>query len=125
MTAAELNNRLRQILSTELGVYNNNTPSIWVYGSSSAPPSISSGLECLITQNPIGYAKNSSAGQKYKDQKWEVVLKNYKRDSKLVQAISRIEKNFVIAQITHFPFTNETIEQARILIKDPVVFTRI
>lgn len=125
MTPAELNTRLRKILSAELGVYNNNTPSIWVYGSSSAPPSTSSGLECLITQNPIGYARNSSAGQKYKDQKWEVVLKNYKRDSKLIQAITKIEKNFVIAQITHLPFTNETLEQARILIKDPIVFGRI
>lgn len=125
MTAAELNARLRKLLLSELGLYSNNTPSIWVYGSNSLPPSVSSGLECLITQNPIGYAKNSSAGQKYKDQKWEVILKNYKRDSKLIQAITKIEKNFVIAQITHFPFTNESLEQARILIKDPVVFTRI
>jgi hypothetical protein len=120
MNAADLNAKLRALLSTELGVYSNGTPSIWVYGSSSNPPSASNGLECLIRQNPIGFAGGSSAGQRYKPQQWEVVLKNWNKDSNLIKALSKIEQNFCVTSVVHIPFTGEFIEQAKIMIKDPI-----
>ncbi len=120
MNVAELNTQLRTLLSTELGVYSNGTPSIWVYGSASNPPSVSNGLECLIRQNPIGYAGGSSAGQRYKPQQWEIILKNWKRDSNLIKAISKIEQRYCVMSLTHIPFSNEFIEQATIFIKDPI-----
>lgn len=122
MNASELNARLRILLSSELGAYSNGAASIWVYGSNSLPPSISSGMECLIRQIPIGYARSSSSGQKYKPQEWEITLKNYKKDSNIDKAIRKIEQSFAVNEVVHMPFTTETIEQARIRIKDPIFF---
>jgi len=122
MNASELNARLRVLLSSELGTYSNGTASIWVYGSNSLPPSVSNGMECLIRQIPIGYARSSSSGQKYKPQEWEITLKNYKKDSSIDKAIRKIEQSFAINEVVHMPFTTETIEQARIRIKDPIFF---
>ena len=122
MIIADLNIKLRSLLTPELGTYSNGALSIWAYGSSNPPPSVSNGLECLIRQVPLGYAKSSSAGQKYKVQEWEIYLKNYKKDLNMSKAIVKIEKAFSVIQVTHMPYTSDAIEQARILIKDPVVF---
>jgi hypothetical protein len=122
MNLAELNTKLRALLTPELGTYSNGSLSIWAYGSSNPPPSVSNGLECLIRQVPLGYAKSSSAGQKYKIQEWEIYLKNYKKDLNLSKAIIKIEKSFSVIQVVHMPYSLDTIEQARILIKDPIVF---
>lgn len=122
MIIADLNIKLRSLLTPELGTYSNGALSIWAYGSSNPPPSASNGLECLIRQVPLGYAKSSSAGQKYKVQEWEIYLKNYKKDLNMSKAIVKIEKTFSVIQVTHMPYTSDAIEQARILIKDPVIF---
>ncbi|MFM6152639.1 MAG: hypothetical protein ACKPE3_06485, partial [Sphaerospermopsis kisseleviana] len=52
MRAVDLRRILTTLLSTELGTYTNGVPSVWVYGSSSQPPSSSNGLECLIKETP-------------------------------------------------------------------------
>jgi len=122
MNVSELNARLRVLLLPELGTYINGTASIWVYGSNSLPPSVSNGMECLIRQIPLGYARSSSSGQKYKPQEWEIILKNYKKDNNIDKAIRNIEQSFPVSEVVHMPFTTETIEQARIRIKDPIFF---
>jgi len=119
-TAAELRAKLATLLAADLGKYFNNQPSIWVYGSNADPPSASDGLECLIKQVPMGPAQGSSGGQRYKPQQWEVVLKNFKRSSNLVNALRKIEINFVVYRYSHTPATDTVFEQARIIIFAPI-----
>jgi hypothetical protein len=120
MNVSELRSQLSALLASELGRYPNNQLSIWVFGSSSNPPSSSNGLECLIKEVPGGYAKRSSGGQKFKPQEWEIVLKNYSPSSKLATAIAKIEKRFTVTSCRHTPSTTDAIEQARIFIYDPI-----
>jgi hypothetical protein len=119
-TALELRAKLTTLLASDLGKYSNNQPSIWVYGSNADPPSASDGLECLIKQVPMGPAQGSSGGQRYKPQQWEVVLKNFKRSSNLVNALRKIEINFVVYRYSHTPATDTVFEQARIIIFAPI-----
>jgi aspartate/tyrosine/aromatic aminotransferase len=124
MNDIELKNKLLEVINNELGYYRNNQKSIWVYGSVSQPPSSSDGLECLIKQQPNGVAQAVSGAKKYKPQMWEITLKNYKPSSKLVEAIAKIELEFIVNSCNHIPATNEIFEQARILIFDPIVISR-
>lgn len=125
MNVVELKTSLQSLLATELGTYTGNIPSIWVYGSAQAPPSTSTGLECLIRQLSLQPAQGSSAGYKYKPQQWEVILTNFKQDSKLIKAIEKIESRFKVIQYTHQPFTNTEYERARLLIFDPIFVPNI
>jgi len=120
MNVAELKTQLQDLLLPELGSYTNGLKSVWVYGSAQDPPSVSNGLECLIRQVPSGAARGSSAGQRFKPQEWEVVLKNFKRDSNLVKALRKIEVRYVVLRYSHIPFSNEFFESARIVIFDPI-----
>ncbi|MFM6200050.1 MAG: hypothetical protein ACKPE1_13070 [Dolichospermum sp.] len=119
MTVAELRTKLATLLASDLGKYSNNQLSIWVYGAAQDPPSASDGLECLIQQMPLNPAQGSSGGQRYKPQHWIVTLKNFKKSSNLVNALRKIETNFVVRQYSYFPFTATVFEQARITIFDP------
>jgi hypothetical protein len=121
MKVADLRKILTTLLATELGVYANGTPSVWVYGSSSQPPSSSNGLECLIKETPDTVAMATSAGYKYKPQLWEVTLRNWAKNSNLPLAVSKIEKRFNVTRYTHLPAASDTLEQSRILIFDPIV----
>jgi hypothetical protein len=119
-TVAELRTKLAALLAPDLGKYTNGCPSVWTYGSNADPPSASDGLECLIKQVPMGSAQGSSGGQRYKPQQWEVVLKNFKRSSNLVNALRKIEINFVVYRYSHTPATDTVFEQARIIIFAPI-----
>ena len=121
MKAIDLRKILTALLSTELGTYTNGTVSIWVYGSSSQPPSSSSGLECLIKETPDTAAQPTSAGTRYKPQIWEVTLRNWAKTSNLATALNKIEKRFIVQRYTHLPATSDTLEQSRVLIFDPIV----
>lgn len=125
MNVIELKEKLQNLLINELGVYTNNIPSIWVFGSSQNPPSKSTGLECLIKQMPMGIAKGSSAGMKYKEQIWEITLINCKQDSNLVKAVQKIEKSFMVRQFTHQPFTSTEYERSRLLVYDPIFISNV
>lgn len=121
MKAIDLRRILTTLLSTELGTYSNGTPSVWVYGSSSQPPSSSSGLECLIKETPDVSAQPTSSGNRYKPQLWEVTLRNWSKNSNLPAALSKIERRFNVTRYTHLPATSDTLEQSRIFIFDPIV----
>ncbi|MFM6004530.1 MAG: hypothetical protein ACKPA7_13280 [Sphaerospermopsis kisseleviana] len=121
MRAVDLRRILTTLLSTELGTYTNGVPSVWVYGSSSQPPSSSNGLECLIKETPDVAACPTSAGTKYKPQLWEVTLRNWTRTSNLAIALTKIEKRFIVRRYTHLPAASDTLEQSRIFIFDPIV----
>lgn len=121
MTVAELRAILVSLLSSELGLYTNGLPSIWIYGSSSQPPSASSGLEVLIQELPIGCPNILSSGQRYEPREWEIVLKNYTKSSKLSQAIAKIKSRFILRKCRVLPATSTTLEQARISIFDPTI----
>jgi len=121
MKVSDLRKRLSALLTTELGTYTNGLPSIWVYGSSSQPPSASNGLECLIKEVPGVAAKVVSSGSKYKPQQWEILLRNWTKNSNLPIALNKIETRFIVLRYTHIPATSDVLEQARIFIFDPVV----
>lgn len=121
MKVADLRRILTNLLSTELGTYTNGIPSVWVYGSSSQPPSSSNGLECLIKETPDTSAYPTSAGYKYKPQLWEITLRNWVKNSNLPIAISKIERRFIVSRYTHLPASSDTLEQSRIIIFDPIV----
>lgn len=121
MKVADLRRILTALLATELGTYTNGLPSIWVYGSSSQPPSASNGLECLIKETPDVAAKVTSAGSKYKPQQWEILLRNWVKNSNLPAAIAKIERRFPVLRYTHIPATSDILEQSRIVIFDPIV----
>jgi hypothetical protein len=122
MTPAILRTRLLNLLSSELGRYKNNQPSIWIYGSNSNPPSISDGLEVLIKEVPYGSARVTSSNGRFKPQCWEVYLKNYVQSKKLLQAINKIESNFQLqGNYVHMASTADSIEQCRLLIFDPIM----
>lgn len=120
MTAAELRTKLAALLAADLGKYSNNLPSIWVFGAAQDPPSASDGLECLIQQMSLAPAQGSSGGQRYKPQQWVIVLKNFKKSSNLVNALRKIETNFVVVRYSYTPSTATVFEQARIIIFDPI-----
>ena len=121
MNVAELRLSLSHLLIAELGKYPNNHPSIWVYGGSSQPPGRSDGLECLIREHPEVAARASSGGQRYKPQKWEILLRNWNKSSKLSIAIAKVENRFPVQRYTYLPATENTLEQARIFIYDPIM----
>jgi hypothetical protein len=121
MNVFELRTELATLLANDLGKYRNNQPSIWVYGSSSQPPSQGDGLECLIKEQPSVAAKASSGGQKIKYQKWEILLRNWTKSSKLSLAIQKIEKRFVVSSYNHLPALESFLEQAKVYIFDPII----
>lgn len=110
---------MQRLLKEDLGNYKNGIPSIWIFGSSSNPPSASDGLECLVKAWPGGKpAGRSSGGQKIKEQLWEVTLKNFQESPNLRNALRKIEKRFIVKELTHLPSTVDTYEQARLTIYD-------
>lgn len=121
MKVADLRKILTTLLAAELGTYTNGLPSVWVYGSSSQPPSASNGLECLIKETPDFAAKTTSAGSKYKPQQWEILLRNWAKNSSLPAAIAKIEQRLMVLRYTHIPATSDVLEQSRIVIFDPIV----
>lgn len=121
MNVAELRLSLSHLLVAELGKYPNNYPSIWVFGGASQPPGRSDGLECLIREHPDVAARASSGGQRYKPQKWEILLRNWNKSSKLSTAIAKIENRFPVQRYTYLPATEHTLEQARVFIYDPIM----
>lgn len=121
MRAVDLRRLLTTLLASELGTYANGSTAIWVYGSSSQPPSSSNGLECLVKETPDSASRATSAGYRYKPQVWEVTLRNWAKNSNLPTAISKIERRFLVTRYTHLPATSDTLEQSRILIFDPIV----
>lgn len=121
MNVAELRTALALLLASDLGKYPNGLPSVWVFGGASQPPGRSDGLECLIKEHPEIAAKASSGGQKFKPQKWEILLRNWNKSSKLSIAIAKIESRFPVLRYTHLPATEQTLEQARVYIYDPIM----
>ncbi|MFM6728091.1 MAG: hypothetical protein ACKPJF_27320 [Dolichospermum sp.] len=112
MTVAELRTKLATLLDSDLVKYSNNQLSIWVYGAAQDPPSASDGLECLNKQMPLNPEQGSSGGQLYKQKHWIVTLKIFKKSYNLVNAIRKIETNFVVRQYSYFPFTATVFEKA-------------
>jgi hypothetical protein len=124
-TADELRSLLVERVGNIAGKYGEQ-PAIWI--SPPLPPKGTEGVEIIIGREPIALKEsNLSAGQRYVDRRWQLRLTDissgdeFDVDKSISACISTIRSYFSVSNVVQNPPSDDTYEQARIDIRDPIV----
>ncbi|NER22943.1 MAG: hypothetical protein F6J96_20040 [Symploca sp. SIO1C2] len=118
-----LRSRLADILASDLGKYPGGIPAIWV--TPPEPPGMPEGLQCIIQRVSEGSLELLNAGQRLHHRDYIVTLTNFDKKNSLLQALNKVFQHFSVKRYSYLPITEQTYEQARILIFDPIVFNGV
>lgn len=114
----QIEERLRLLLASELGQWNNGKPATWV-GNKIPPELQTTGLRCRIQPAKEGNVFPVSGGT-FEDQSWVVELVNFADDTKLILAKQKIERSFVLSRPSvYVPSTDLAFERCRMFLSAP------
>ncbi|NEP57902.1 MAG: hypothetical protein F6K31_12905 [Symploca sp. SIO2G7] len=119
MELLDLRSRLADILSSDLGKYPGGIPAIWV--TPPEPPGVPEGLQCIVQRVCEGSIELLNAGQRLHERDYIVTLTNFNRSNTLLGALNKVSQNFQVKRYSYMPITEQTYEQAKIFILDPIV----
>ncbi|NEN94474.1 MAG: hypothetical protein F6K50_02715 [Moorea sp. SIO3I7] len=123
LSLPELRDRLELLLEEYLGRYPSGQKAVWVCPPE--PPSVPNEIQCLIQRVPESRIDFLSAGQRYSDRNYVLILTNFNRETSLSSALDKIVANLPVRQYTYMPITEQSYEQARLLVYDPVVINGV
>jgi len=124
-TAEELRSLLVKTVGDIAGKYDEQ-PAIWI--SPPLPPKGTQGVEIIIGREPVSLREsNLSAAGRYVDRRWQLRLTDissgdeFDADKSISACINRIRSYFSVSNVVQSPPSDDSYEQARIDIRDPIV----